>query len=101
LYSFVVLCETNVLNLISQRLDTICQIKPKRATVHFSPFSEELNTPKSERQLAVASARRPEALPATPGSIPGDRGIPVHSARERGEKGSLIKKINPKGTNVV
>jgi hypothetical protein len=31
----VVLCETNVLNLISQRLDTIYQIKPKHATVLF------------------------------------------------------------------
>jgi hypothetical protein len=31
----VLLCETNVLNLISQRLDTIYQIKPKRATIHF------------------------------------------------------------------
>jgi hypothetical protein len=38
MYSLVVLCETNVLNLISQWLDTICQIKPKRATIHFSPF---------------------------------------------------------------
>jgi hypothetical protein len=36
----VVLCETNILNLISQRLDTICQIKPKRIAVHFSPFLE-------------------------------------------------------------
>jgi hypothetical protein len=36
----------------------------------------------SEWQLAVASARRPEALPATPGSIPGDHGIFVHSARK-------------------
>jgi hypothetical protein len=27
----VILSETNVLNLISQRLDTICQLKPKRA----------------------------------------------------------------------
>jgi hypothetical protein len=55
LYSLVVLCETNVLNLISQRLDTICQIKPKtcysalfvlfRGTKHsYSVFSEELNT---------------------------------------------------------
>jgi hypothetical protein len=39
LYSLVVLCETNVLNLISQRLDTIYQIKPKRAIVlFFIPF---------------------------------------------------------------
>jgi hypothetical protein len=34
----------NVLNLISQRLDTICQIKPKRATVHFLVFLGQLNT---------------------------------------------------------
>jgi ABC-type hemin transport system ATPase subunit len=40
----VVLCETNVLNLISQRLDTICQIKPKRATVLFLPLFRDLNT---------------------------------------------------------
>jgi hypothetical protein len=44
LYNLVVLCETNVLNPISQRLDTIYQINPKRATIHFSPFSGELNT---------------------------------------------------------
>jgi hypothetical protein len=35
LYSLVVLCETNVLNLISQRLDIIYQIKQKRVTVLF------------------------------------------------------------------
>jgi hypothetical protein len=40
----VVLCETNVLNLISQRLDTIYQIKPKRATVLFLHLFAELNT---------------------------------------------------------
>jgi hypothetical protein len=38
LYNLVVLCETNVLNIISQRLDTICQIKPKRAIIHFPLF---------------------------------------------------------------
>jgi hypothetical protein len=40
-------CETNVLNLISQRLDTICQIKPKRATILFYTFLHlftQLNT---------------------------------------------------------
>jgi hypothetical protein len=41
----VVLCETNVLNLISQRLDTIYQIKSKRATVLFLHLFAELNTP--------------------------------------------------------
>jgi hypothetical protein len=44
LYSLVVLCETNVLNLISQRLDTIYQIKPKHATVLFLHLFAELNT---------------------------------------------------------
>jgi hypothetical protein len=39
LYSLVVLCETNVLNLISQRLDTIYQIKPKHTTVFFYTLS--------------------------------------------------------------
>jgi hypothetical protein len=34
------------LNLISQRLDTIYQIKPKRATVLFLHLFVELNTPK-------------------------------------------------------
>jgi hypothetical protein len=48
--AFVVLCETNVLNLISQRLDTIYQIKPKHSTVHFSSFPGELNTPKRIRK---------------------------------------------------
>jgi hypothetical protein len=33
------------LNLISKWLDTIWQIKPKRATVYFSPFFVEVNTP--------------------------------------------------------
>jgi hypothetical protein len=41
----VVLCETNVSNLISQRLDTIYQIKPKCATVLFLRLFAELNTP--------------------------------------------------------
>jgi hypothetical protein len=45
LYSLVVLCETNVLNLISQWLDTIYQIKPKRATVLFLHQFYNLNTP--------------------------------------------------------
>jgi hypothetical protein len=45
MYGLVVLCETNVLNLISQRLDTIYQIKPKRATIFFLHFFAELNTP--------------------------------------------------------
>jgi hypothetical protein len=45
LYSLVVLCETNVLNLISQRLDIIYQIKPKRAIVLFLQRFAELNTP--------------------------------------------------------
>jgi hypothetical protein len=55
----VVLCETNVLNLISQRLDTIYQIKPKRATVLFLRLFAELNTPivktiylKTQREIA-------------------------------------------------
>jgi hypothetical protein len=41
----VALCETNVSNLISQRLDTIYQIKPKRATILFLRLFAELNTP--------------------------------------------------------
>jgi hypothetical protein len=48
-YSLVVLCETNVLNLISQRLDTIYQIKPKRATVLYLHLFAELNTPNVAR----------------------------------------------------
>jgi hypothetical protein len=36
----------NVLNLISQQLDTICQIKLKRATVYFLLFLGKLNTAK-------------------------------------------------------
>jgi hypothetical protein len=61
LYSLVVLCETNVLNLISQRLDTIYQIKPKRATVLFLHIFTELNTPymtdtgKYRRQAMMAN----------------------------------------------
>jgi hypothetical protein len=44
----VILCETNILNLISQRLDTIYQIKPKCATIFFYTFLHlftQLNTP--------------------------------------------------------
>jgi hypothetical protein len=52
----VVLCETNVLNLISQQLDTIYQIKPKRATVLFLHLFAELNTP-----LMVLQALKPLA----------------------------------------
>jgi hypothetical protein len=52
LYSLVVLDETNVLNLISQQLDTICQIKPKRATVLFLHFFYHLNTPSEEKRPA-------------------------------------------------
>jgi hypothetical protein len=38
LYSFVVLYETNVLNLISQWLDTIYQIKLKHTIIYFLLF---------------------------------------------------------------
>jgi hypothetical protein len=41
----VVLCEMNVLNLISQRLDTIYQIKTKRATVLFLHLFAEQKHP--------------------------------------------------------
>jgi hypothetical protein len=39
---------------------------------------------------------RPKAMPATPGSKPGDRSISVHSAREWGEKAPRFKKKKPK-----
>jgi hypothetical protein len=55
LYSLVVLCETNVLNLISQRLDTIYQIKPKHAIILFLHLFAELNTPAWELNRAVAA----------------------------------------------
>jgi hypothetical protein len=41
------------LNLISQWSDTICQIKSKRATVHFSPFFRKLNTPLVEHSTII------------------------------------------------
>jgi hypothetical protein len=41
------------LNLISQRLDTIYQIKPKRTTVHFLPFLGQLNTATYTKKVHV------------------------------------------------
>jgi hypothetical protein len=41
------------LNLISQRLDTIYQIKPKHATIFFLHIFAELNTPQESHCLSV------------------------------------------------
>jgi hypothetical protein len=49
LYSLIILYETNVLNLINQRLDTIYQIKSKRATVlFFTPFYTSKHSPQKK-----------------------------------------------------
>jgi hypothetical protein len=70
----VILCETNVLNLISQRLDTICQIKPKRATVFFfTPFYTTKHSRSGVRlpsqitslQTPVQGGRMPTSTPTT------------------------------------
>jgi hypothetical protein len=48
----------NVLNLISQRLDTIYQIKPKHATVLFLPLFRDLNTAFHGRRRLMISEQR-------------------------------------------
>jgi hypothetical protein len=52
----VILCETNVLNLISQRLDTICQIKPKHATIFFLHLFTPFYTTKHSLQLSWSNS---------------------------------------------
>jgi hypothetical protein len=54
------------MNQRSPWLDTNCQIKPKHATMHFSPFSPQLNTPscsgKKEKKAQLCTPYGPESF---------------------------------------